>query len=295
MELPIGVSDYYDFLPGTSHAAGDVWVDLPSFGIVPPPFLPGLVITPACDLANRKVESVTFLPIIPLRRYLTSNSMIAELKLSTAGQLSAAGAGQLIEFPDKLERVSLLDIEAAQSLLSSHGRGQLSVKQREALGRAHSGLQSLADICSGVSTEATFEAVKKTIGGKGFPDIIRRIVTNSYRLDLHFLPRDGQRREWSGIHENSVVLFRYPISLPFELLELAQERGVEQWERTVESVKNVYPCAPSMHVRPMKRLSLRPRFSSDLLTRFTNMFGRLGSPDFTADAVERIVSEVLPT
>jgi hypothetical protein len=45
--------------------------------------------------------------------------------------------------------------------------------------------------------------------------------------------------------------------------------------------------------RPIKKALLRHRFVVDVIARLTNMFGRLGSPDFTTHTLERFMQDDL--
>src|SRR5207249_4320046 len=47
---------YVDF-PAGELATGDIYRDLPTFGLLPAPRAPGIVITPACDLAQSKTPT----------------------------------------------------------------------------------------------------------------------------------------------------------------------------------------------------------------------------------------------
>jgi hypothetical protein len=58
--------DYYDFLPPNVHRTGDIWKSLPTFGTLSCRSAPGIVITPSCDLANNKSETITYIPIISI-------------------------------------------------------------------------------------------------------------------------------------------------------------------------------------------------------------------------------------
>ena len=58
--------EFYDTNPNAEFSPGDIWSDLPSFGVLPDPLIRGIVVTPVCDFANEKTEAVTYLPFIPL-------------------------------------------------------------------------------------------------------------------------------------------------------------------------------------------------------------------------------------
>jgi hypothetical protein len=132
------------------------------------------------------------------------------------------------------------------------------------------------------------------LGSKAFDDMLTRLIRNSYRPDIHFLPHDGQPREWSGIPEHSVAMFRYPITIPIELLDRSQLVKPEQWEAEASRLVSVFPCSRACAGRrPMKRVRLRPRFFSDLLSRYIAIYARVGAPDFTAETVETYTRTIM--
>jgi hypothetical protein len=63
------IEDFYDFHPDGRFVPGDIWSDLPSFGVLQSHRVRGVVITPSCDLANAKTETVSYLPIVPILSY----------------------------------------------------------------------------------------------------------------------------------------------------------------------------------------------------------------------------------
>ena len=79
VKLPVGSSDYYELYPSADHQSGDIWTDLPTHGVLCAARLPCVVITPACDLMNRKVETLTYLPIVSVGTYLASGSQLPAL------------------------------------------------------------------------------------------------------------------------------------------------------------------------------------------------------------------------
>lgn len=295
MSTPLSAVDYYDQFPSAEHHPGDIWVDMPTFGVLPQISLPGIVLTPACDLSNRKVESITYLPILPVSSYLTSRSVLPEIKKVVEGQLTAASLGGVLDSPGGYEWPERKDLAATVDLVAAQLRDpKLSQKDRTALTRALRGLRLLTAICVETPPVAEYSDAKSLIGDKGFGELAKKLITNG-RPDVHFLPWDEQRREWSGVPAHALALFRYPLTVPIEVLELAQRVGEAEWPKAAQRLRHAMPCVDAFSCRPMKRLRLRPRFMSDLLTRFTAMFGRLGSPDFTAETVARMVTEIEET
>ncbi len=84
-------SSYYDIMPPPDLGAGDIWTDLPAFGHLRKALCGGVVITPACDLSNKKVETVTYLPIITVDDYLLGRPFASELVRVIRAQGAHAG------------------------------------------------------------------------------------------------------------------------------------------------------------------------------------------------------------
>ena len=290
---PISASDYYDLVPHGEHYPGDIWSDLPTFGILPEPLVHGLVVTPACDLTNRKVDTITYLPIVSVRRYMSSVSLLPEIKKAVEGQLKAGGLDGLASLPAGFAKPPAPDLDALAEIVRSHlSSDRLSDKHKSALGRATAGMEVLAAICCGKSDGDLANKTFELLGEAKSRETRERIIRNSFRVDLHFLPSDGQRPEWSGIPEHSVALFRYALTVPVEILDLAQAAGRETWAQEMTQIGSMFPCANAFLRAPLRRLRVRPRFLSDLITRFSAVFGRIGSPDFTDETVSRYSLEI---
>lgn len=286
--------DYYEQFPPSLHQPGDIWHGLPTHGVLPRLTSPALVITPACDLANRKVESITYVPIVGIREFLGSRSFLPELIRATEGQLNTAGQPLPLASSSVGVPIRPTDIEAAQAIVAADLLGaSVGSKELAARDRAEAGLRALRMVLGGSSPVASIADVEKLLGKKEFEQVVGRLVTNAHRPDVHFLPADGGTAQWSGVPVHSVALFRYPLSIPIDLLDLAATTTDEGWSTALRSYSGMYPCVASLHsVRPMKYSRVRDRFLPDLLTRFVGLYGRLGSPDFSAQTVAEIIVEV---
>ncbi len=280
MKIPISSTDYYDAFPANDHVPGDVWVRLPTFGILPLPRCSALVITPACDLANRKVETLTYVPIVPVCTFLTSRAHFTELVRTTEGQLVTAGIPFTIR-ADAPGQVRAADIDATLSLLNDVFKTKKpGQKELDARTRAQSGLVILRSALNGTLPDNPATHLKILLGEKDFVSTCKRLVTNAYRTDIHFLPADGQQDEWSAIASHSVALFRYPLTIPLDLLDLSITATEENWDSALKEYATQFPCVSALvGSRPIKLLRVRPRFMSDLLTRFIALYGRLGRVD----------------
>src|ERR1035441_3928507 len=99
----ISARSYYDYFPPASHAPGDLWMHLPIHGLLRREWASALVVTPSCDLFNRKVNTITYLPIIPCRDWIGSREFLAEIvgsMLSLVDQLGPLGisSGSAFDF-----------------------------------------------------------------------------------------------------------------------------------------------------------------------------------------------------
>jgi hypothetical protein len=285
--------DYYEFTPSLNHAPGDIWSDLSTYGMLSPTHASGLVITPACDLANRKVETVTYLPVIPVRAYVTTAAFLPELVRETnrlIAALSSYDLGTLSDdFPSIADRVTALEERA-----SALGRAtNCSLKDKELLERVASGSRLIALTRNPAANEAPYDELRRLFGESVCQKLFERIVRNAYSLDVHFLPADGQRVEWSGVPVHSVVLFRQPMSAPVQLFDAAQDLQLTDWGSYVDRLSISIPAAAAFKSRrPMKRVTMRAAFASDLITRFISMFVRLGSPDFSSGTIAEYVAHL---
>src|SRR5688572_11363006 len=99
MPPPLTQRDFYEANPSLENSPGDIWHGLPTQGLLPVFRSPGLVITPACDLAQRKVETITYLPIIPVRTWFSTLAALPEIKRAVDGQWGLCCKEQLIDWP----------------------------------------------------------------------------------------------------------------------------------------------------------------------------------------------------
>lgn len=288
--LKASAADYYDRNPSLEHVPGDIWSGLPTFGLLPDVCCHGLVITPACDLANNKVETVTYLPIVPVSSYLQMAGFRPELVRAINGQLELAGIPPASRLPKAFipEPQQISQAEAAISLRQQAGLGKT---ESEALTRASHGLGILNCATFG-DPKQVMKSLTTLFGGKELDRILGKVVKNSH-IDLHFLPADGQKREWSGVHSHSVALLRYAVSIPAVILDDAQDIQIADWPARMRLLQPKVPAAAMcMSEKPLKRSALRGRFLSDLLTRYVALFVRLGSPDFSNDTIGTFVTDL---
>jgi hypothetical protein len=288
--LRVSAKDYYDALPPGQHSPGDVWTDVPTLGLLPSTHCSALIITPACDLANQKVETVTYLPVLPVCQYMSTPAFMPEIQRELQAVAAQLGIGGMLDRPS-FAPPSAQDLDAFESLLRREDGKQRSPKEQTLVERATAGIAALRNGKSRVASNV--DPTRILCGTKTFDSIVERIIRNSYRQDIHFLPMDEQPPDWSAVNSHSVALFRYVLSAPLEIFLAAQDTTIKDWAGFADSIAAQWPVASAFReMRPVKRLTVKPRFLSDLLTRYVGMFVRLGSPDFTSETVADYVREI---
>ncbi len=96
---------YYELTPPGDHATGDIWSDLPTHGLLKLERCAALIIPPACDLANNKVDTLTYLPVVPV---LCSFSLPTfEVEVHRAFEASLRALASLL--PEEFRTVSPTD------------------------------------------------------------------------------------------------------------------------------------------------------------------------------------------
>lgn len=292
---PINASDYYEFFPQPEHQVGDIWVDLPTFGMFGIEHVPGIVITPACDLQNCKSETITYLPIVSIRQAFVLRGFLPAVVKAINGQAQVLGIDGLDDSDGPFILMGATQIDALDARIKEKARGRkVSKKDKAAAERAMAGVSILRKGYGPSVTAASGTELGTLFGASNFEAIVQRLVTISYKADMHFLPSDGQRPEWSAIPEPSVALFRYVFSAPIEIFDCAQDLSRPGW---VDEIRRMSSCTIGAAAfgarRPMKRQTLKSRFAADLLTRYVAMHVRLGAPDFTDTSIRAYVAEVL--
>jgi len=292
--MRVDAGSYYDTLPGLAHQCGDIWRNLPSFGLLGPKHCSGIVITPACDLSWQKSDTLTYLPIIPIRSYFATDAALPVVvdRVATALQVSGCApspqwSAQSYVSPDETE-LSALESTVEQFRASKQHPARILT----ALDRVIAGTTVLR-LINNQAIDPIDTDVLMNLFGSEWAKIKEKIITNSYSSALHFLPFDTQDNVFSGVPAHSVALFRYPVTIPLKILNHAQETFDSTWSDKVAtfSTPDSLKTAVSPE-QPIKLLSLKASFLSDLLTRFAALYNRIGSPDFTKHTVNMYSSEV---
>lgn len=277
---------YYPELPDSQHRTGDIWTGLPTFGLFANPDLataPGLVITPACDLSNCKAPTITYLPVLSVRALLATDWGYTVARPVLVEILDGRHRGDLAEM---LERGKVPDSTTLQLLQNAHAEGidGLSDEQKE---RLRCGLEALDGIRTGRFQAAA--SIRGLLKAKDWQKLINSLVTNGHSDDVHFLPPEYPVYDFSAVKEPSVVAFRYPITLPRTILDAAGSTS-EKWASVRDGLATIYQ--QQFVAQPVKVTRLEREFLADLLTRFARLYVRLGSADFTRDAVQALSAKI---
>jgi len=286
--------DYYEKVPSLMHQTGDIWSSLPFHKLIHCSTPGALVITPACDLSNRKVETITYVPVIPVTFFFQTLGFLPDVAREILGQLDQLNARDVIDIPSEYVPPDASSIERARLALKDHHKNKKkSDKDQQATTRVLKGLNVLEAMLGQGSNISVVNDVKTLFGEKKYRDIVQRIIKNSFKVDLYFLPSDGQPPEWSGVPEHSVALFRYPLTCPTAILDVSQDINKPDWEAEARSLQMRIPSTDMFSTtRPLKRITLRPRFVADLITRYVGVHVRIGAPDFADSTIEEFANEL---
>jgi hypothetical protein len=265
---------------------------MPTYGFIPGATVTGLVVTPACDLSNQKVETITYLPVVPVLTFFGMPAVLPEIMRELDGQLQVVGLGGLMKASSRFSLPSAEDCSVvADELNTIVTKTNASAKEKTAATRARAGMEVIE--CIRTAMQPTRETLTQLFGEKRFIEVATGLVKNSHRLDTHFLPSDAQNVEWSAVFQPSLVLFRYAFSAPVVLFDLAQDVPETAWGASLTGLVGTYPGVTAFaSQRPLKRARVRERFIADLLTRYTGIHSRLGSPDFSAVSVAEMVQSI---
>lgn len=289
---PVNAKSYYEYLPSYENACGDIWLNMPSFGLLNNRLVPGIVVSPACDVSNFKTETITYLPVISVRSYFATIGYIPIIRREISERFRSASFQTRLNWPEPgylTPAVSELEseLELVRSCLEG---GSLAKAQRDHLARAAAGLR-IARACA-LKEEPSLEDVAE-LYASNWQSLKRQLISNGFRPDIHFLPRDNREDHESHLGSHSLVLFRYPLTIQAEILAAAQSHRPDQWAAFVEGYAGASALASQIaSTPPLKCLSLRASFLADLLSRFTGLYSRIGSPDFSKTQIEKYASEL---
>ena len=283
---------FYNRHPSEHIQTGDIWCNLPTFGLLPVDSTAGVVVTPSCDLSNSKVHSITYLPIVAI------NDWFAMPDFSTEAFSTATACANALSIPvDRgLSSLSTIDLDALnrmETAFTSDLNEQKKEKKRQIAERGQSAVRHLKQIHfePPMNKDSRIQP-KDYLTEREWGSLCQQLIRNAKSVDIHFLPACGDD-EWESPSSHSVVLFRYPMTVPARLLELALDIMNVDWSAAVCEVPSLRSLAGlfGQH-RPLNTATLRTEYLSDLLTRYTALYNRLGSPDFSLDTVELLQADI---
>ncbi|MDU2938606.1 MAG: hypothetical protein E7B59_05500 [Enterobacteriaceae bacterium] len=282
----IDAKDFYKNLPSIDHETGDIWLHLPCWGVARLDKCSGIVITPACDLSQKKAETVLVLPLISINDYMLSKAFFFDVWIELGSKIKNAGfdvaplsrfdnpaVSKLTSLLQKIEGENRYDKLRTQLLMYID---YINYTEANGIGR-----KELSPPC-----------IESLLGQKKYEDILKKILTNSYKSDVHFFPAFRNAGEYSAIPVHSLALFRHAYSVPIEILDAAQTSSNLLWSNDRKVLAEQLPIAMAFNNWPIKVSRLKDDFLSDLISRYLSMFMRLGSRDFTSHTIESFVLEI---
>lgn len=233
------------------------------------------------------------MPIIPLRAFFSTHAALPELRRAVETAIRSSGFDPQLQWGDFKFRppTSSAIKEAIKSIDAYLAAKQRGAKELAALQRAKAGLTILLSIDNSTIAQVPTNLIAETF--KEWGNIKENFVRNSFSSYVHFLPSDEQSLIFSGLSSHSLVLFRYPMTVSVEILDLAGTSTEVNWHHVVNANLSSVPFLENYRdIMPVKTISLRSEFLSDLLSRYVAVYNRIGSPDFTSASISRICEEV---
>jgi len=282
----IEARDFYKNMPSLNHETGDIWHNLPGFGLPNKVTVTGIVISPACDLSQKKTETATVIPIIPVSEYLYSKAFYGEVWNEVFNRLKPYGAEEhppadrFSHPPIHLFEHALKSIEGDKKQIAFHARLTEYKKYIE--------------YTQAPLNERSIDrpSVELILSEKRYGEILKKIFCNSFKSDIHFFPAYGSLSNFAAIPSHSVALFRYVYSIPLEILDAAQCSRDEWWSEDCKRMSLTAPMIEHFDACPLKVSTLKDDFLSDMISRYLGMFMRLGSRDFTTTSLDNFIKEI---
>lgn len=269
---------YYEQYPSGRHQTGDIWSEIPNNGLLPVPRTSALLITPACDLQNCKTDTLVFIPIVPLTVAVTIPSFLRRFGSEMMGVLDSL-------FPELSELCDFSDPDFRSTLGEQIGSWHGSPKDQVKIGR----LKEWLHFCEVYEAKDSMSLPFLTAAGRR--KFLEMVICNSLTADAHFFPKERWETSYPAISFHSVCLFRYLLTYPVELFDLAARTTSESWQKRLSAVAGER-WAQFGAALPIRALRLRHEFLVDVITRLTSLFNRIGSDDFTSRCIAEFAEEI---
>jgi len=267
---------FYDDLPALEPSPGDIWSGLPTHGLLPERRTRGIVITPSCDLAQGKSETITYLPIITVRQWFATRGFASRMRRAVEKSFRHLGVSSHLTWDYSMPLgadLEKLELEIHEKLAQRSSKGDsLHIE------RCKAACKLLRVMTGDGQPQPSLDLPRSILGDSSFSALLRSILTNA-KADTHFLPLHS-KEEWGAIQSPSVALFRYPLTVPAEVLSWAQRQTSGDWPTACQALEQTQPFVRRFRgERPMKLARLKLPYLADLLTRYAGMYLRIGSPD----------------
>lgn len=282
----IDAKDFYINIPSVSNETGDIWLSLPSWGISRLDESSGIVITPACDLSQKKVETVMIIPIISISNYFLSKAFFFDIWTEVGSKIKSAGGN--LNLDSRFENPSISNLNKfLQSVTADSKHASLRKQIAEYIAYINY-TEALPSTRGKIKTPC----METLLGKRKYDEILKKMITNSYKSDIHFFPAFKNAGAYSAMQAHSLALFRHAYSVPIEILDTAQTSSELLWGNDQLAIAKHTPIAKEFNKWPVKASRLKDDFLSDLISRYLSMFMRLGSRDFTTHTIDSFASEI---
>lgn len=257
--------------------AGDIWTNLPPHQVLSDVPFAGLVISPPCDiLLEGKTGSVTMLPIVSMDIYFKSRLFVDEIKKKLTKLIPTIKklAPNIAVSNDSLESKDFL--QGLKDILDGISQSKKSGQQKQLECAITLLLQPPK------CPEDTVKLVSDFLLS-GYNELIDNLM--AHKDDgLHLLPYMPNSSNYCPI----LVLYKYPYSVPIELLKFASNSDLQNWSSIVLSRKSEYPIYSDCTDRPVRQYRITYRHYAGVISRFIMYYSRLGSPLIHDETITKI-------
>ncbi len=238
----------------------------------------GIIITPRCDIENKKVVTFHYLPIVKLEDWLLKDYWI-NLK-----NLIIANLHQRINTIFEQNGISknLLGMFTYDDILERFSDKIKPKKQQKGLIDFLTWLRKISESSNIVTNEFLKEIHEEKTFNKIGNNLLKELTQNN-RKEFHLI------EDWESKGDYHVILLREINKISWSIgLKIA--KGVSNEELSKEEfLTNDIKSVENGFIFPL--ISLKPPFMEHLIQRFITNFGRIGIIDHENDLCSKIMTK----
>lgn len=268
-------SEYYHYFPTGEIKPGCI-IEMKAGNSIPCKADNFIIISPACDIVQRKTDTITVLPVIPFKKFFSRPMLYSQEIVKKIKQ----------KIPDRYQDLLPITMWETLKLLEE-------LKQSNELDDVDY-IDSLITWCLKLSIENPVEIdtslLVKCLGKAKYKEIVEKLIVDNYLSDTYFLPKTKDEEKYHiKYKDGAFVLLRYPIVIPSELILLANNSDID-WK---EITNNNYLCANNyFNDMPIIIGNIKETYYNEIYGKYLSYQVRMGSPDFNEDYKKVLVLDI---